>query len=308
MVPWAMFFASGDSFFLGVALVAVAHLRTLRAAVPARTSPPRWNVALLVTGVLLMAAASTPSLLLLNVLLALALGPLLMASLLKSDSRFCPGRRILTAGLLLFVTAFGVATFIELQVAWRPWPEGAADGLPIYVIGDSLSAANTDPRITAWPDLLREADADVTNLANVGATARSALKQVQQIPSGPCLVLFLIGGNDFLGTTTAAEFDRDLSELLKSAKAPGRVLAMCELPLPPLGHRFGIAQRRRAAEAGAVLLPKRILSKVLAVPGNTVDGIHLSQSGQKTLAQAIAESVPPLSAISPKLANTAARK
>jgi len=170
----------------------------------------------------------------------------------------------------------------------RP-PSG--DRLHLCVLGDSLSARETDPKLAPWPALLIERGIEVTNLAQMGATERSARRQAALIPPNATLVLLLIGGNDVLGTTAAPQFDEDLRQLLDDAKAPGRAIILLELLLPPFCHAYGISQRRRAREAGSVLLSKRVLARVFARAENTVDGIHLSQSGHRALADEVVEAL-----------------
>jgi len=75
--------------------------------------------------------------------------------------------------------------------------------------------------------------------------------------------------------------------LLKAAREPYSTLVMWELPLPPLGNRYGIAQRRLASVSGVHLIPKRELIAALACAGGTVDGVHLSDTGQRRLADAL---------------------
>jgi acyl-CoA thioesterase-1 len=60
---------------------------------------------------------------------------------------------------------------------------------------------------------------------------------------------------------------------------------MQELPLPPLGNRYGVAQRALAKKYGAALVPKWCLAWVLAKEGATVDGLHLSERGNRSLAR-----------------------
>jgi lysophospholipase L1-like esterase len=44
-------------------------------------------------------------------------------------------------------------------------------------------------------------------------------------------------------------------------------------------------QRRLARDHKAILVPKRAYTEVIGAPGATVDGLHLSQSGQRRMAQ-----------------------
>lgn len=154
------------------------------------------------------------------------------------------------------------------------------------VVGDSVSVGldGAEP----WTAILaRTHDVDVRSHAVVGATASSAVKQVEAIAPGPTLVLLEIGGNDLLGRTTPAEFERDLDRLLSRAIGPERVVVLLELPCPPANDVFGRIQRRLAAEHGVVVVPRRILISVLAVDDATSDSIHLTPAGHARMAEAM---------------------
>ena len=111
--------------------------------------------------------------------------------------------------------------------------------------------------------------------------------QANQLPAEGGLVLIEIGGNDLLGETTSAQFERDLNQLLSQIRAPGRTLVMFELPLPPLCNEYGRIQRRLAARYGVRLIPKRVFISVLAGGGATLDSIHLSEAGHQQMADSV---------------------
>lgn len=62
---------------------------------------------------------------------------------------------------------------------------------------------------------------------------------------------------------------------------------MVELPLPPLCNGFGLVQRRRAAEHGVALIPRRVLMGVLTGDDATTDGLHLTPAGHERMAGAV---------------------
>jgi lysophospholipase L1-like esterase len=62
---------------------------------------------------------------------------------------------------------------------------------------------------------------------------------------------------------------------------------MLELPLFPFENAYGLEQRRVARRHHLTLIPKRFFLDVLRIPGATVDGIHLSDSGQRKMAEMI---------------------
>ena len=158
----------------------------------------------------------------------------------------------------------------------------------MYVIGDSLSAANDADDEPTWPTRFQNNHhVEVINLAQVGATVRTAREQAARISADDCLVLIEIGGNDLLGDTTVKSFRDDLDELLAELKQPGRQLIMLELPLPPLYNGYGQAQRELAARHGVVMIPRRHLAGVIFAHDSTVDSLHLSATGHRRMATMI---------------------
>jgi lysophospholipase L1-like esterase len=99
------------------------------------------------------------------------------------------------------------------------------------------------------------------------------------------VVLVEIGGNDLLNGTSPDEFERHLRALLAALRRPGRTVVMLELPLVTFFAGYGRAQRALAEEYGVFLVPKRIFAGVLAAPGATADGLHLSAAGTRLMAE-----------------------
>ena len=179
-----------------------------------------------------------------------------------------------------------VAMALELPYHFRPRLT-AVGGRSLAVIGDSVTAGVGDGSVT-WPTLLAESHhLQVQDISHVGETAESALKRVKKQPIEAPLVVVEIGGNDLLGSTTAAEFAEDLDALLAELGAPGRQVVMFELPLPPLYHEYGRAQRSVARKHGVKLIPKRVFLSIIAPKGATLDTIHLSAEGQKKMADTV---------------------
>jgi len=92
-----------------------------------------------------------------------------------------------------------------------------------------------------------------------------------------------------LGSTSPAEFERDLDRLLTKICRPDNAVVMLELPLPPLYNRFGETQRRLASRHGVILIPKRYFASVLIGEQATLDGLHLSSVGHQQMAKMIWE-------------------
>ena len=121
----------------------------------------------------------------------------------------------------------------------------------------------------------------------MGETAASALKRARTYDITASVVVVEIGGNDLLGSTPAAQFEKDLDALLEFLYAPNRQVVMLELPLPPFFHRFGRIQRAAAEKYGVLLVPKRVFLSVLAGSGATLDSVHLSQTGHQHMSDSV---------------------
>lgn len=163
---------------------------------------------------------------------------------------------------------------------------------PLHVIGDSLTAGMGEAE--TWPRLFaakRLAGTQTVSHARAGATAGSALEQAKglnaQLGKAEGVILIEIGGNDLLGTTTAAQFAQDLEALLALLAGPERTLVMLELPLYPTANEFGRIQRQAASRHGAILVPKRVMLSVIDSEEATLDGVHLSPAGRQQMAAAM---------------------
>lgn len=177
----------------------------------------------------------------------------------------------------------GMALELPYQFALRLVPAGNPT---LYIIGDSVTAGVDAGEGPTWPRRLPQ-QVQVSDYSRVGATAASALKNCQDLPTGGGLVLVEIGGNDLLGGTPAAKFNGDLDRLLTHVCRPDRIVMMFELPLPPLSNEYGRIQRRLAAQHGVRLIPKQVLMGVLSGSGATLDSVHLSSAGHQQMAERV---------------------
>jgi len=160
------------------------------------------------------------------------------------------------------------------------------------VIGDSVTAGvDGDETSETWPSLFaRQHQIEVQDISHIGETAASALKRARTQSIESAVVVVEIGGNDILGSTTTADFARDLEALLAFLESPDRQVIMFELPLPPFCHEFGRIQRTAAAKHNVTLIPKRVFLSVIAGSESTLDTIHLSQSGHQFMADTVWQS------------------
>ncbi|MBI3411863.1 MAG: hypothetical protein HY040_26320 [Planctomycetes bacterium] len=159
----------------------------------------------------------------------------------------------------------------------------------LVLVGDSVAAGAGESGVTPWPALMaREHSLEMLDLSHPGAKVRSAAKRVgEQLLRDDDFVLLEIGGNDVLGGTPVADFERGLEGLLSRVCGSNRFVLMFELPTPPFCNDYGLTQRRLAVRHGVRLIPKRILIGVITGDGATIDSIHLTTSGHKRMAEAV---------------------
>jgi acyl-CoA thioesterase I len=275
MNPLVFHIASGQAFFTGVALMLAAavisqwpqrickriagllFMIAIIAIVISSTAIPYWLYAVATVGTL----------------------PWLLSGFRKDWQHWAP--HCLMAGWLFAAAA-------EVPYHFSPTLR-RKDQRAVAVIGDSVTAGvGSDEKAETWPKILaREHNLIVQDISHVGETAASALKRVKRQPVQAQVIVVEIGGNDLLGSTTAAEFDRDLNALLAELAAPNRQIVMFELPLPPFYHEYGRVQRAAAARHHVALVPKRVFLSILAANGSTLDTIHLSQAGHEQMADIV---------------------
>ena len=267
--------ASGQVFFTGVAFVVIAAL--LSTAKQAATK--RIAFWALLVGVAAVGVSSTPIPYWCYAVAGLATIGWMLSIWFNKQRRL---------GTVALVAAWCMAAAIELPYHIAP----ALDPSPsrsMAVIGDSITAGmGMDDESERWPTILaREHDLKIQDLSHVGETAASALKRAEGRDIDAPLVVLEIGGNDLLGSTSSAQFARDLDALLDYVCRPGRQVVMFELPLPPFRNEYGRVQREIAGKHSVALIPKRVLMSILAGNDSTLDTIHLSQAGHRRMAAAV---------------------
>ena len=267
--------ASGRVFFVAVAL--------LIAAVGLRSSvaPRQWRGATwcLVVGLIGLSVSATP-------LPTWAYAVILLSIVVGWwASRFGANAATATATSALALLGVGLH---EARYQIMPVLAEVRDR-QIAVIGDSLTAGHGESDLTRkWPAILRDRyGVAVQDHSKAGATAASAAKGLEQESIAAPVVIVEIGGNDFLGGGSVADFEAGLDALLKAVCQPGRQVAMFELPIPPLYEGFGRVQRNLASRHGVALIPKRILLSVIAAADATVDSLHLTQQGHDRMADVV---------------------
>ena len=164
----------------------------------------------------------------------------------------------------------------------------------VVILGDSLSAGLGEKEGTPWPAQLQEAyHIQVFNLSEAGATTADGLKVISQTDHYPGIVIVELGGNDLLSGGTLTDFERHLDGILSHLRQHNRSAVMIELPLLPGKNAWGVTQRQLSRKYHCPLIPKCMLVDVLAVPGATVDTLHLSQAGHHELADQMGKIIEP---------------
>jgi acyl-CoA thioesterase I len=271
----AMYFASGESLYLGAGLLLLAVLS------PAFLKHPwmsRVRNFLAWIGLALMIMACPPVPLVVSLMFLGVCGLWFITSnqtsLSKTTFNLQTGARILLAAFLLILTV--------LEFSHREMPRitgNASDHL--VVIGDSISS-RIDRRVASWPLVLQQTcGVPVKNLARPGALVSEALLMAGDVTDDDYLVVVEIGGNDLPTGVSADDYSKALDALLSriSAPAPNRTVVMFELPLLPTEVAYEQIQRRLCAKYDVALIPKRYLAQVLGDTSATTDGLHLSASG-----------------------------
>lgn len=277
--------ASGIPFFIAAA--AIGSLAALPIAAKARS---RIAIrACMGAGVLLAVVSATPA----PTWLFAVAGLLILAWFVLDSLRASHTVTRIRTAMRILIPATAILA-IALEAPYQRMPAVPHDQKSrIFVLGDSLSA-QMSPQTESWPtQLAKRHMLNVSNLARPGESTLPGRRQAEALPPDDGLVIIALGGHDVLGRRAPVEFETDLDYILTRARAGGRIVIMFELPLPPLHEQYGRIQRRLAERHGAYLLPKRILSLLLADSTATVDGIHFSATGHATLAEIVWNAIRP---------------
>lgn len=282
----ALYFASGESLYLGAAL-----LLLLIAVSPFMKRP--WLLRLRNLGAwlaLAMVVMACPPFALVVDLIFLTALVLWFIAWNRSSGQWLRSRTAATAvlGVLVLLLA-------AIEFSHRKMP--VVVGKPsdhLVVIGDSISSG-IDPRAPSWPLVLQETTGiAVKNLARPGAQSRDGLTMAEKLTPEDHVVLIEIGGNDLLEGGPSEEFRKALDALLSKASVPGRMVVMFELPLFPHRIAYGRIQRGLAAKYGVWLIPKRFFTEVIGGANATSDGLHLSSEGTRRMAALVVQALSPV--------------
>jgi acyl-CoA thioesterase-1 len=285
--PAALYFASGDSLYLGSVLL-------LMAIVASPYLKRRWmllarNIASWSALALIVMACPPLSWLVGVIGLALFSAWFIAANVATPSGTLVRLRSGAAIVLFLSVLALNAS-----ELAHRKMP--LITGLPddhLAVIGDSISSG-IDLTSPAWPTIFQQiTGVPVKNLSKPGAKVIDGRAMAEQITPDDRIVLIEIGGNDLLSGTPSVEFGRNLDLLLSKLAAPERTIVMFELPLLPNKVAYGRIQRRLASRYSVWLIPKRYFVEVIGGSNATLDGLHLSRNGARQMALLVARFLRP---------------
>ena len=277
MNPLVLYLASGESLYLGAALLLLLVLLSFYSISRVAMSLQRR---LIWVALALMIMGSPPFLWLLDIVFA-AVFLLWFISNRKRDWEISRPLRITSACALIIVLiglTFGELYHRRLSVV------RATSSDHVVVLGDSISAG-LGGRVRPWPELMQEISGmQVKNLSKAGATLKDGAAMAKQVVPQDRLVLIELGGNDLIAGEPYGSFARSLESVLQRLAEQGRTVIMFELPLLPEMIPYGQAQRRLSKKYGVVLIPKRFLAGVLSGGDATSDGLHLTEVGARRMA------------------------
>lgn len=205
---------------------------------------------------------------------------------------FCAIEKLSKKPFTKFLTAIAFALSITVLLTQIPFylkpsmPKQKFDKL--YIIGDSVSAGIGGQNEMTWPKLLHDKHAiNVTNLSQAGDTVTSAISQADKIDDHQAIILLEIGGNDLLASTAYSQFEKDLTQVLKTVTSDSSMVVMLELPIFAWKIEYGRIQRKLAKKFNVILIPKRFFVSVLSAKDATQDLAHLSPKGHQIMMEKI---------------------
>jgi len=284
----ALYFASGESLYPGVALLLLAITASpfLKQGMQVRARNILCWLALC-----LMIIASPP----ISPFLAILMISLFLIWIIYSN-RAAPKHsttflRILIASFLGVITM--AIAIVEYSHRKMPTVTGPSSD-HLVVIGDSISAG-IDPSTPSWPKVFQQTTGlPVKNLALAGAQVNEGPYMAGKVDPADRVILVELGGNDLLANVPADTFERFLDQTLSKVANPDRTLVMFELPLLPHKTAYGEVQRRLAAKYQVWLIPKRKFIEIIAGADATSDGIHLAPEGTRRMTALIAQVLGPI--------------
>jgi lysophospholipase L1-like esterase len=284
----ALYFASGESLYLGAALlllVVVAPIFLKQTWMLRVRNVVAW------VALAFMVMACPPFAIVVDVIFLAVFVIWFITSNQSSASQ--TSMRLQRGSTLVLAVSLLILPAIEFSHRRMPRITGNASD-HLAVIGDSISSG-IDPQVEAWPLVLQQTcGVEVRNLARPGAQVNEGPLMASDLNEDDHLVLIEIGGNDLLTGVSSDEYGKALNALLSKVADPNRTVLMFELPLLPNKIAYGQIQRSLSAKYRVALIPKRYFAQVIGDADATTDGLHLSASGARRMAALVAQVLSPL--------------
>jgi acyl-CoA thioesterase I len=176
----------------------------------------------------------------------------------------------------------------------------------IVAFGDSLTAGYGLAQSDSYPSLLQMRleesgyHYEVVNAGVSGETSAGGVRRIDRALQGDVgLVIVELGGNDGLRGLPVDDLKRNLTAIIKKAKAKGAPVVLAGMEAPPqFGEEYTALFRNVfkevAREQGVPLIPF-FLEGVAGDPDlNQVDGIHPNSKGAKIVTEVVFRNVEPL--------------
>ena len=284
----ALYFASGESLYLGAALLLLV---VVAPTFLKRTWMLRVRNVLAWVALAFMVMACPPFALVVDVIFLAVFALWFITS--NQSSASLTSMRLKRASTLVLAVLVLVLSAIEFSHRSMPRITGSTSD-HLVVIGDSISSG-IDRHVVAWPLVLQQTcGVEVRDLARPGAQVSEGLLIAMGLTEADHLVLIEIGGNDLLTGVSSDEYGKALEGLLSKVATPNRTVLMFELPLLPNKIAYGQIQRSLSAKYRVALIPKRYFAQVIGDADATTDGLHLSASGARRMAALVAQVLSPL--------------
>lgn len=187
-----------------------------------------------------------------------------------------------------------ISACIAFGIEWKAMsfaPEiGSFDR--IYVIGGALSSGSESSDEPVWPRILSEKlGGGVVNLSSPGLSASAAEEMISEISGKKSLVILDLGAYELDKGISPVQFKADLNALVAALVKKRYSVMIIELPVSPLNVQYLEVQRQAASRYGAVTVPRKIISALLADSETSFEGARLNSKGHRILAELLASRI-----------------
>jgi acyl-CoA thioesterase I len=206
--------------------------------------------------------------------------------------------------LVLHCRAAFLVLTLATAIATGPEEVASMAKYRIAVLGDSLAVSPS--RGEAFPALLDERledeklPWDVSNHGVRGDTTAGGLRRLDDVlRERPSILILALGANDGLRGVDTQIISRNLSDIIRRAKARGIRVLLCGMETPPLrGWAYTVAFHNifpaLAREHDVPLVPFLLAGVALDPEMNMEDMIHPNRAGASRIAETVWSFLAPL--------------